>query len=104
MTRAALIERLTPGKRYKCTDDTTLQSVRTGQYLFAATTTNAGYFLLTDEAGELQPLTTDLLGALVREARFYGVKLRNMRIFGARGGLSRVPAGGRFYGVERLAG
>ena len=103
MTRAGLIEKLTPAKRYKRTDDATLQSVRTGQYLFAATTTNAGYFLLTDEVGQLQPLTTDLLGALVREARFYGVKLRKMRIFGARGGLSRVPAVGRYYDIGYLS-
>lgn len=103
MTRAALIEKLTPDRRYTRTDDATLQSVRTGQYLFAATTTNAGYFLLTDEAGQLQPLTTDLLGALVREARFYGVKLRNMRIFGARSGLNRVPASGRYYDIGYLS-
>ena len=65
MTRAALIEKLTPAKRYTSTDDT-LQPLRTRQYLFAATTTNAGYLLLTDEYGRLQPLTINLLGVLVR--------------------------------------
>lgn len=103
MTRAALIDKLTPAMRYQRADDAVLEPVRNGQYLFAATTTNAGYFLLTDESGQLQPLTVDVLGALVREARLYGVKLRNMRIFGARGGMRRVPAGGRYYDIGYLA-
>lgn len=102
MTRARLINKLTPDRRYQAPDDTCLEPVRHGQYLFAATATNAGYFLLTDEDGHLQPLTVDVLGLLVRESRLYGVKLRNMRIFGAKGGMGRVPAGGRFYGVESL--
>lgn len=102
MTRAKLIARLTLASRYQANDDTCLEPVRTGQYLFAATATNAGYFLLTDEDGHLQPLTTDVLGDLVREARLYGVKLRNMRIFGAKGGIGRVPAGGRYYDIGYL--
>lgn len=102
MTRHHLISRLTSATRYNASDESALQPMRTGRYLFAATATNAGYFLLTDPEGRLQPLTTDVLGAIVAEARFYGIKLRNMRIFGARGGIKRVPAGGRFYGVERL--
>ncbi|KGM57470.1 hypothetical protein N799_05195 [Lysobacter arseniciresistens ZS79] len=99
--RQQLIDKLTPSRRYQAVDPG-LVRMNSGRYLFAATDTNAGYFLITDERGQLAPLDTSVLGQLVQEAKLYGVKLKNMRIFGSQSLIKRVPADGRFYGVERL--
>lgn len=101
--RQQLIDKLTPARRFQAADPG-LVRMNSGRYLFAATDTNAGYFLITDDQGELAPLYTSVLGQLVQEARLYGIKLKNMRIFGSHTHILRVPAGGRFYGVQRLVG
>lgn len=99
MTRQALIDRLTPQARYQDDHAAPLFRMR-GRFLFAATDENAGYFLLTDDKGRPQPLTQQVYYDLVDEARILGVKLRNMRVFGARGALKRAP-GVRFYPIDQ---
>lgn len=101
MTRQALIDRLTPSERYSPTYPAPLFPM-CGEFLFAATDENAGYFLLTDGDGRVLPFTEDAYLAVVSEARLKGVKLRNMRVFGAKGALKRAP-GVRFYPIDQLA-
>lgn len=101
MDRDAIINRLVPPHRYQA-QVAQMHPRPAGRFLFASTDTNAGYFLITDECGCLAELTTAVLGELVQEARLYGVKLKNMRIFGARSQIKRVPAGGRFYSLSKM--
>lgn len=100
MNRQAIIDRLTPKRRYQDDYPAPLCAMR-GQFLFAATETNAGYFLLADEQGRLKPLTRETYFDLVAEARIRGVKLRNMRVFGAGGALKRAP-GVHFYPIDQM--
>lgn len=99
--RQGLIDRLLPARRL-VHPDAPMHPIRTGQALFANTDTNAGWFLITDEEGRLADLTADTLGVLVEEAQFYGIKLKNMRIFGRANRLEHIPAGGRFYGIGHM--
>lgn len=101
MSRQALINKLTPDTRYQATNPAPLFPLR-GQFLFASTEENAGYFLLADEQGRLLPLDMSTYRLLLNEARLLGVKLRNMRVFGARGQLKRAP-GVRFYPIDQVA-
>lgn len=103
MDRTALIERLVPQRRFHAAV-APMCPMRSGKFLFAATDTNAGYFLLTDQDGRLADLDVDMLGEVVQEAKTYGIKLRNMRIFGKGSAIKRIPGGGRFYNVSRLEG
>lgn len=100
MNRQAIIDRLTPKARYNSAH-APLFPLR-GQYLFAATDENAGYALLSDAQGTVLPLTKDTYLDLIAEARFQGVKLRNLRVFGASGALKRAP-GIRFYPIDLMA-
>lgn len=103
MDRHALIDKLVPTQRYTASV-APMCPMRSGKHLFAATDTNAGYFLITDDKGRLGDLDIDILGEIVQEARIYGIKLRNMRIFGRGNAIKRIPAGGRFYDITRLQG
>lgn len=100
MNRQALIDRLTPRSRYNPNHAAALCPMH-GNFLFAATDENAGYFLLTDDNGQVLPLTEDIYSDLVDEARDRGVKLRGMRVFGAGSDLKRAP-GVHFYAIDQL--
>lgn len=101
MSRQALIECLTSKSRYSFSSSAPLLPLRGGRYIFAATDENAGYFLLTDEKGQVLPLTEDTYADIVDDAKLMGVKLRNFRVFGASGGLKRAP-GVRFYPIDSI--
>lgn len=89
MDRQALIGKLTPAHRYTDRSQDPLLAMR-GRFLFAASPSNAGYFLLADEQG-LQPLTPETYAQVVDEARVFGINLHSMRVFGARGEHRKAP-------------
>lgn len=101
MKRKDLIPILTPAERYT-QSEAPLVAMPSGRHLFAVSDTNAGFFLITDDEGDLAPLDASTLGQVVQEALLYGVKLKNMRIFGKGSSIKRVPAGGRYYDLGRL--